>query len=403
MREHAHPGALHFLNDELYALRSGNLFRDPNDALRHNRIEQDARSRGIPFMDVSSNDYLGFGRAPVSRETLQRWDRERDVSSGAGASRLIHGTVAIHERLEQLISEWVGTEAAVLFSSGYAANIAAVTALVGPEDVIVSDALNHASIIDGCRLCGAHVVVVPHRNTDAIATALQHEQGRKRRLWVVTESHFSMEGDECDLIAVRALCDTFGAGLIIDEAHALGVFGPEGSGLLRRLGVRADVLIGTLGKAVGVAGAFIAGTTQLRTWLWNRARPFIFSTAIPPILASLIIDNIGAVRIADQLRQRLMDSSSRLLTALQTADVPIGSEPDQSIRGPIIPIVLGGSNRTCSAATWLQSEGVLVQAIRPPTVPDGKSRLRLSLHAGLRPDDIDRLSELVAAACRRGK
>jgi 8-amino-7-oxononanoate synthase len=338
--------------------------------------QSDGSEAGI---DVCSNDYLGYARALVSRETMG--------PTGAGASRLIHGTKDRHRELEQELSRWVGSHDSLLFSSGYAANVGVLAALAGPSDLIVSDELNHASLIDGCRLSRARVIIVPHRDVAAVDRALASgtEDGSA---WVVTETYFSMDGDSPDLRRLRQVCDRHDAGLYVDEAHALGVFGPEGAGMCRDAGVVPDVLMGTLGKAIGVQGAFAAGSTALVDFLWNRARSFVFSTGTSPLLAELALGNVRKARADEASRARLRTLGSRLRERLGSA-VP----PD--CLGPIFPILLGTPDRALRAVDVLRDSGFQAVAIRPPTVPPGRCRLRISLNATLTDRDLLRLGDAI--------
>jgi len=264
-----------------------------------------------------------------------------------------------------------------------------------PSDVVVSDALNHASIVDGCRLSRATIRVVPHLDLGEMDRALA-AAGSARCRWVVTETHFSMDGDVPDLAAMRALCDRHNAGLIVDEAHALGVFGAAGSGLAAAASVTPDVLVGALGKAVGVQGAFVAGSEVLRSWLWNRARTFVFSTAPSPFLCQLIEGRLERVQSDEEGRRRLALSAGWLTSALRERGVPILGNP----AGPVVPIALGEPAKAVRAARYLLERGVLVQAIRPPTVPRGSSRIRLSLSSVLTERELERLASLIPDACR---
>jgi 8-amino-7-oxononanoate synthase len=349
------------------------------------------RAAGLPpapeLLDICTNDYLGYARRSVSRETV--------ATLGAGASRLIYGSRSAHLALEAELAHWVGHETALLFPSGYSANLAAVSSLPQPGDLIVSDALNHASIIDGCRLSRAQIEVVPHRDLDAFRRALQLPA---RRRWVVSESYFSMDGDSPDLPALRALCDAHDAWLILDEAHALGVFGPSGAGLARQAGVVPDVLVGTLGKAVGAQGAFIAGSAELGDYLWTRARSFVFTTAPSPALCELTLAAVRRLIADDEARQRLKEHVTRLETALRD----LSDRLPRDRHGPIFPVFFGEPDRAVAAAAALRDRGFLSQPIRPPTVPHGTSRVRVALHSVLTPDQVDQLAAALIAVCAEG-
>lgn len=346
--------ALDHLADDLDALERQGLLREPP------RPPADA-------LVLCSNDYLGYADLPLI-----------DTSpAGSGASRLISGDHPHHRAAERSIAAWMQTEQALLFTSGYAANVGVVSALAGRGDLIVSDALNHASIIDGCRLSRADIAVVPHRDLDAVATRLDASPHRHR--WVVTESYFSMDGQCPDLKALRQVCDDRGAGLIVDDAHAIGVFGPEGRGLCAEAGIRPDVLVGTLGKAFGLQGAFVCGPRVLRRWLWNRARSFVFSTGPSPAMSATIPSRVDRLREDDERRARLHAASDRLRTGLRARGARI---PDDN-RGPVIPWLVGDDRETVAMSERLLRRGLFVQAIRPPTVPIGTARLRFTMSAAL--------------------
>jgi 8-amino-7-oxononanoate synthase len=329
---------------------------------------------------LCSNDYLGFAHEPV--EPAQRHDL------GAGASRLISGDHAAHREAEQALAQWLDLEASLLFSSGYAANVGTLAALGEPGDLIVSDALNHASIVDGCRLSRAEVVVTPHLDLAAAQRALAAHPGGRR--WVVIESYFSMDGNGPELDRWRALCDQHDAALVVDEAHALGVFGPRGRGLCAASGVVPDVYIGTLGKAVGLMGAFVAGSEVLRSWLWNRARSFVFSTGVSPWLAAAVAPRIASVAAADDRRQRLEQLAGRARAYFAEHGPVIAPS-----RGPILPWHVGDNAQVLALRDALLQRGVFVQAIRPPTVPSTQARLRITLHAQLSDDDVTRALEAI--------
>jgi 8-amino-7-oxononanoate synthase len=325
--------------------------------------------RPSSLLDLCSNDYLGYASEPWPGVTGE---------SGAGASRLVTGNREAHKAAEAALASWLGGEEALLFSSGYAANVGLLSALARPGDVIVSDALNHASIIDGCRLAGAAIRVVPHGDVDAVGDALRGSAGAASR-WVVTESYFSMEGDSPDLAAMRTLCDRHDGALIVDEAHALGVFGPRGSGRCAAAGIRPDVLVGTAGKALGLQGAFVVGSSSLRRWLWNRARSFVFSTGISPELARAIEARVARVAADDPARAKLLTNAKRLRDVLQGLGIRVAGDA----AGPILPWVVGANEDAVRLARRLRENGILIHPIRPPTVPPGTSRLRVTASARL--------------------
>ena len=377
-----------WLEQRLADLASTDSLRDPADEEARAALLE---SWGDRLLDACSNDYLGLGATLVSRETLAGLAGAR---AGSGASRLVQGGFPEHSELERELASWTGNEASLLSSTAFAANLGTIPALCDAETLLVSDALNHASIVDGCRLSRARVVVTPHLDLAATEAALR-TRAAASPAWVLTEGLFSMDGDSPDLPALRALCDRYEAGLLVDEAHSLGVLGPGGAGLSASAGSRADVLIGGLGKAVGAQGGFVAGSRQLRTWLWNRARAFVFSTAPSPVLCRLALAQVRAARAADPARERLRQLGRDLRAALRARGVPLlgGAE------GPIVPVPLGSNEHALRATQVLRDRGILAQAIRPPTVPAGAARLRLTVHADWPDDAVSRLAESLEVAC----
>jgi 8-amino-7-oxononanoate synthase len=308
---------------------------------------------------------------------------------------LVFGSHDAHLALERELAAWVGTPAALHFSSGYAANVSWIPALVGPGDTVFSDQLNHASLIDGCRLSRADVRVFPHLDLTALDSLLAIAPRTGRRL-IVVETLFSMDGDSPDLPALAKLARRHDAWLALDEAHALGIYGPEGAGLARASGVCPDVLVGTLGKAVGRQGAFVAGSTELVDWLYNRALGFVFSTAPSPAFTDTILEAVRRVRAADEARQRLAELSERFAERLRALHLPIA----RNCLGPIFPLLLGTPQRALAVAARLRERGFLAQAIRPPTVPEGASRLRITLSAALSDAQVEELlASLEAVLC----
>lgn len=355
---------LRFLAQEIASLEGQSLLRRPPS------IEA-ARREG--FVNLCSNDYLGLAATPLE---------PTDARSGAGASPLVVGAWPQHLAAEQALADWVNLSESLIFSSGYAANVGAISALVGRGDLILSDRLNHASIIDGSRLSGATIRVIPHLDAAAIEAALEAEGSRYRRRLVATESYFSMDGDSPDLAKLRRITERHDAILYVDEAHALGVFGSEGRGRCFEAGVVPDVLVGTLGKSLGLQGAFVGGSADLRLWLWNRARSLVFSTAISPALAAAVPGRVDACRRADAGRARLAEMSTSIRRALGLCT------PGGAGSGPIIPWVLGDAPTALEKAEQLRAAGVLVSAIRPPTVPEGTARLRITVSVALSDEQL---------------
>ncbi len=353
----------------------------------------EARIDGRPVLVFCSNDYLGLAADPrlvdAARSAL-------DVHGiGAGASRLISGTSPVHLETETELAQWVDASAALLFSSGYAANVGALSALLDRGDVAFSDELNHASLIDGLRLSRAAVHVYQHADARALERMLERHRTDGRRAWVVTDTVFSMDGDAAPLRRLRELCDRYQAGLYVDEAHALGVVG-EGRGLSQHLGVRADALVGTLGKAVGVSGAFVAGAPELRCLLENRARGYVFSTGTPPMLAAVVRRAASLARAADDERATLRAYARRIREGLSAQGWHV---PADGI-APIVPVQVGDPARAMELSAALLERGVFVQGIRPPTVPAGTSRLRIVPTAAHRHEHIDALLGAFAELAR---
>ncbi|MDP9033685.1 MAG: 8-amino-7-oxononanoate synthase [Myxococcota bacterium] len=363
--KHTPPG-LGFLDEELEKAKANALFR----------------VRAVPGNDAvlsyCSNDYLALGRRPCPSEP-----------SGAGASRLVSGERVVHGRLEQAAATLVGQAAALSFNSGYAANVGLLSSLAGAGDLIVSDALNHASLIDGARLSRARVVVVDHLDVNGVALALRERSFR--RAFVVTESYFSMDADSPDLPALRQICDEYSAALIVDEAHALGVLGDGGGGLCLAQGVKADAVVGTFGKAFGAGGAFVAGCPALGSWLWNRARSFVFSTGLSPAIAAAALEGMEQATREPWRRLRVHEAANELRVGLQAMGIkPLGF-------GHVIPWLFGEPEDAVRAAESLCAAGIDVRAIRPPSVPEGTSRLRLTVTAAHSSDEI---REALAVICR---
>ncbi len=341
-------------------------------------------------IDLSSNDYLGLSTHPAVKERMIA-AVQRD-GCGSTGSRLLGGHRASFESVERAFAAFKRTERALYFSSGYLANLAVLTTFIEPGDVILSDRLNHASLRDGIRLSLAKRVVFPHNDAAALARRVESARGQGQ-LFVVTESLFSMDGDRSPLAAYAKICRATGALLIVDEAHAVGIRGPNGSGLIEESGIAADVLvsINSAGKALGVAGAFVAGPAWAIEYLAQRARSFVFSTAPPPAVADAIETSLTIVTEEPERRAQLRRRAAFLRERLGEAGItaPGGDTP-------IIPIVLGRNDRAIAVADALHAEGFDVRAIRPPTVPAGTARLRVSVNAQLEEVDLGRFASRLA-------
>ncbi|MEK7743987.1 MAG: 8-amino-7-oxononanoate synthase, partial [Elusimicrobiota bacterium] len=323
-------------------------------------------------MDLCSNDYLGLSDHPGLRKSLSK-ALER-LPLGSTGSRLVRGNHPAFRAAEERFARFKGAQAALLFSSGYLANLGLLQALAGPRDTVFSDELNHASLIDGMRLSGADKIVYPHLDLAALERALKKAPKSGRRL-IVTESLFSMEGDIAPLVRLAGLAEEHGALLIVDEAHAVGVYGPRGSGLLEEQGVRSPVVsVNTCGKALGLAGAAVCGPREVIDLLVNRSRSFIFSTAMPPFMAEGLVAAVDLVERAKGMREKLLSLSLEARAILSKAGLPVKGE-----RSQILPILVGKSQAALGAAQALRSAGFDIRAIRPPTVPEGTARLRMTL------------------------
>lgn len=353
-----------------------------------------ARIDGREVLVLCGNDYLGLSQAPELAQAVAAGARRWGV--GATGSRLITGTLPVHRDAEACLAELVGAESALLFPSGYQANVGAITSVVGPGDCVISDSLNHASIIDGCRLSRAEVRVVSHRNLAAFEAALAQPTGT-RNTWIATEALFSMDGDEADLTGLAALAQRHGARLLVDEAHSLGVLGPGGRGLCRAAGVVPDVLIGTLGKAFGSAGAFAAGSRSMTRWLENRARSYVFTTGMAAPLAAAAIASAELVRKAEGERTKVLELALRAREELGKAGLSVPG------RGPILPILVHRDDQVMVVSQKLLELGIFVQGIRPPTVPPGSSRLRLTVSAAHAPEEVLAACRAVGAAVDSSK
>jgi 8-amino-7-oxononanoate synthase len=348
---------------------------------------------GRPVLLLCSNDYLGFADHPRVREAAA--EAARRWGAGAGASRLISGNMEPHRQLESRLATFHGYEAALLFGSGYLANTGAVAALAGRGEVIFSDELNHASIIDGCRLSRAQTFVYRHADLEHLAWGLR-EAGERAAL-VVTDGVFSMDGDVAPLPELLELARRHGARLMVDEAHATGAIGPGGRGSIAAAGLsgEVDVVVGTLGKALGSYGAYVCAGHDTIDLLVNTARPFIFSTAPPPPALGAALAALRTLEAEPALPERLQANAEILRSALATEGLQAGGSTTQ-----IVPIEVGKADATMELCERALQRGVFAQGIRPPTVPKGSSRLRLTVMASHRPQELQRAAQGIGAAAR---
>jgi 8-amino-7-oxononanoate synthase len=348
---------------------------------------------GREYLAFCSNDYLGLANHPrIVKAAVEAAERH---GVGQGASHLLSGHSVVHERLESALAQFVRMPRALHFSSGYQANIGAIGALAGPEDTVFSDALNHASLIDGARLSRARVVRYPHLDLDFLDKALAPStRGGKV---VVTDAVFSMDGDIAPVAALLELCERHDALLLLDDAHGFGVLGAQGRGTPAHFDLSSPriVYVGTLGKAAGVSGAFVAGTQEVIETVLQRARSYIYTTAAPAMLAAAVEASLELIRTEEWRRERLRG----LVASLKRALLGIGLKPSDT---PIQPLVLGANAAALHAAASLRERGIIVPAIRPPTVPEGTARLRISLSAAHDEQDVSRLAAMLREACASG-
>jgi 8-amino-7-oxononanoate synthase len=351
---------------------------------------------GHRFINFSSNDYLGLANDPRLRQAAASGIDEFGV--GAGASRLISGTQSPHLRLERTLAKWKGTQAALCFSSGYAAALGTIAALVTKNDVVLLDKLCHASLIDGAKLSGAALRVFPHNQLRKVESLLDWARRKHagRRILIITESVFSMDGDHAPLRELIELKNRFDALLMLDEAHAVGVIGPNGRGLAAAQNVseEIDVQMGTLSKALGASGAYICGSRTLIEWLINRARSFIYSTAPPSAIAGAALAAVDFLASHEgEERRLLLWERIRLMHELLSR-IEL-NEKHVSARSAIFPWIVGGEQAALNLAAALHSDGFLVPAIRYPTVAKGTARLRITVTAAHEEAQIKALCETI--------
>lgn len=368
------------LEEELDFLKSANLYR----ALSF-MPDKTGPVRGRNFLDFSSNNYLGLTHHPrvVSRagQALRHW------GTGSGASRLLSGNLAIHEQLEKALAGFKKEKSAAIFSSGYLAGLGTFSALLSEKDLVVLDRLSHASLIDAARLSRAKVWVYEHLKVSELSRLLSRAQNFRRRL-VVTDAYFSMDGHVAPLDELLEVCVRHGAWLMIDEAHSTGVFGDTGAGLTEHFGLcgKIPVVMGTLSKALGSVGGFVAGSVLLKETLVNRSRQFIFTTAPSPSASAAALESLKVIQEEPGLRKTLWEHTAFLRKELSALGLDL-----MDSTGPIIPIRIADAGKAVHCREKLKERGLWVAAVRPPTVPKGTERLRVSVSAAHRPQDLIRL------------
>ena len=371
---------LRYLGDELEGLKTQGLYR-------HLRIVEDEQRAhttvdGRSVVNLSSNNYLGLTTHPRLRERAVEAVQQFGV--GSGSVRSIAGTMAIHMELERRLAEFKHTEAVVVFQSGFTANAGTVSSILTREDVVISDSLNHASIIDGCRLSRAAIKVFPHKDIDAARTVLQELPAGQRKL-LITDGVFSMDGDLGPLPALCGLAEEFGCIMMVDDAHASGVFGRNGRGTVDHFGMhgRVDVQVGTLSKAMGALGGYVAGSRDLVDFLCHRARPFLFSTSHPPAVAAACIAAIDVLLEEPQLIDRLWENTRFFKAGLEAHGFDTGIS-----ESPITPVIVGDGTLAMQLSDRLFQEGVFAQGIAFPTVAPDKARVRTIVTATHTREDL---------------
>lgn len=386
------PVALDWIADDLDALRAAGLERPHR--VRSGRQGREVDLDGKTLLNFGSNDYLGLaGDVRLTRAASKAACAE---GFGAGASPLVSGHSQAHELLERALADLLAVDSALTFPSGFAANTATIAALVGPDDVIASDARNHASIIDGCRLSRGRVGIYPHRDMAAL-DALLAQAGSARRRLIVTDTVFSMDGTVAPLADLCELARKHRAILMVDEAHATGVFGIRGSGLVEETGCAdgVHIRVGTLSKSLAAAGGFVAGHADMIHWLRHAARAWIFSTAHPPAVAAAATRAITLLSQEPHRRRELLVRAADFRQALLQKGLDVAGATTQ-----IVPIVVGAAPEAVAVSTRLAEAGLFVPAIRPPSVPEGKSLVRVSLSWHHTADDLDRLASTITSILR---
>jgi len=380
------------------SVHSGNSFNNElaaleEDGLRRRLVALPAAGGklsidGKQVLNFSSNDYLNLANDPRLKEAAKA--AVDAYGCGATASRLMAGDLVLHEQLEARLARLMRQEASLVFPSGFQANLGAITALAGEGGVIFSDELNHASIVDGCRLAKAQVHIYRHRDTEHLEELLRSCHGAGRRV-VVSDAVFSMDGDLAPVAALRDLADRYDAYLLIDEAHGLGVFG-RGAGLCAELGVKPDVVVANMTKALGSGGGFVAASREFIDLLINTARSFIFSTGLAPACAGSALKAAEIVESNPGLGQELLGLSKSFRDVLQDKGFDVPDSPSQ-----IIPLVIGSNQAAVDISNALMEQGVLITAVRPPSVPEGTARLRLSVTLAHDENDLRRTTDVIAS------
>jgi 8-amino-7-oxononanoate synthase len=385
--------SMEWMREELRALQEKSNYRE----LKETRTEYGSWITycGRKVLNLSSNNYLGLSHDP---ELLRLFLNKKVEGIGATASRLVVGNHPLYQQAEEALARSKGMESALIFPSGYMANVGTISAVVGREDTVFSDRLNHASLIDGIQVSRARAERYHHNDMDHLESLLRKSEGKRGRKLIVTDTVFSMDGDIAPLKELVQLKERYGAMLMVDEAHSGGVYGPHGEGLCHELGLqdRVDIQMGTFSKAYGCYGAYVIGSSMLKEYLVNRARSFIFTTGLPPMVLSSILLAIERVHAGKDLREQLQRNAAFLRVGLQK----LGFDTTKS-ETQIIPIVLGDNARTLSFSQALLEEGIAGVAIRPPTVPEGEARIRFTVMSTHTEEELSEALDRMKRAWRR--
>jgi glycine C-acetyltransferase len=385
---------LSYLSEQLEAWRQAGTYQRLR--VLESACEPHSRFDGRDVINLASNNYLGLADHPKLIEAAV--EAAKKYGAGSGAVRTISGTMTIHMELERRIAQFKNTEACVVFQSGFAANAGTVSAILTPEDHIISDALNHASIIDGCRLSRAKIHVFAHKDTAAAEKILQDLTGASGRKLLITDGVFSMDGDIGPLPALVDIAERHGAIMMIDDAHSSGVLGRNGRGTVDHFGLhgRVDIQVGTLSKAVGVLGGYVCGSRDLIEFLYHRARPFLFSTSHPPAVAAACLAAFDILEQEPQRIEMLWDNTRYFKAALKNAGFNTGASET-----PITPIMVGDAKMAHAYSAALFENGLLATGIGFPTVPEGKARLRTIVTATHTREMLDQASEILTRVAKK--
>ena len=378
------------ISNELKKIKESGLYRELN--ILEGAQGPHVKIKGRTYISFCSNNYLGLANHPEVVKAVE--DAVGKYGWGAGASRLVSGNTELHQALEDEISKFKKKEAAIVFPTGYMANIGTICSLVSSGDLVICDRLNHASIIDGCRLSGATFRVYPHRDIGKLENILKKSTGYPRKL-IVTDTVFSMDGDLAPLPDIVRIAHEYSAMVMVDEAHGTGVFGENGRGVVEHFNLdkKVNIIMGTLSKAVGSLGGFVTGNSDLISYLRNKARTFMYTTALPPAVCAASIAGIKLIQRDHSLRESLWRNVHYVKERLKLLNLNV-----ISLESPIIPIIIGNAKKAVDVSGFLFESGILIPAIRPPTVPDESSRLRVTIMATHTRADLDKLLDILKSS-----